>query len=154
MDPGDPILPKLCQMSCEDSLDLCDIQRLPGNPVTNATNFFAMNWRFFPTMDPQVEAYLSRDLDSQFNDREIAAVTEWMNSDKSFHMMRDHPLHDIGMLGSAWGVKLQTDRVRQKWRRAWHNGAKNPIMWKARNVTGPDQAFLHKYVWRKNCIAL
>ena len=53
-------------------MDLCDIQRLPGTPMSNATFMFPMNWRFLPTLDPQVNIYLSRDLDSVFNDREIA----------------------------------------------------------------------------------
>ena len=26
----DPILPKLCGLSCQTNFDLCDIQRLPG----------------------------------------------------------------------------------------------------------------------------
>lgn len=147
LSPDDPVLPKLCQLSCETNFDLCDIQRLPGTPKTNATYIFPMNWRFFPTLDPQVDFYLSRDLDSEFNDREISAVTEWVESDKSFHMMRDHPMHDIGMLGSAWGVRLTKEEVRHKWRKAWKNGFQNEIMYKARNLTGPDQGFLHKYVW-------
>merc|ERR1712223_494967 len=108
-------------------------KRLPGTVPMGTTNYistefernlkatdvFPMNWRFFPTLDPQVDAYLSRDLDSEFNEREIAAVSEWMESDKSFHMMRDHPMHDIGMLGSAWGVKLTKGNVRLKWQKAW-----------------------------------
>eukprot|EP00093_Oithona_nana_P008175 08175.XXX_242010_242525_1 [CDS] Oithona nana genome sequencing. len=106
-----------------------------------------MNWRFFPTIDPQVDIYLSRDLDSQFNDREIAAVNEWLDSTEAFHMMRDHPLHNTELLGSAWGVKLSKTIIRQKWRRAWANGFRNEIMWKARNLTGPDQGFLTKFVW-------
>ena len=69
--PDDPVLPKLCELSCEKNLDLCDIQRLPGNPMENASLVFPMNWRFFPTLDPQVDAYVSRDLDSSFNHREI-----------------------------------------------------------------------------------
>ena len=74
----------------------------------------------------------------------FTAVTEWLESDKSFHMMRDHPLHNIGMLGSAWGVKLTKEYVRLKWRKAWKNAKRNPIMWKARNLTGPDQGFLQQ----------
>ena len=102
----DPVLPKLCHLSCSSGhLDLCDIQRLPGTPKRNATHVFPMNWRFFPTIDPQVDIYLSRDLDSQFNDREIAAVNEWLDSTEAFHMMRDHPLHNTELLGSAWGGK-------------------------------------------------
>ena len=38
----------------------------------NATFIFPMNWRFFPTLDPQVDMYLSRDLDSEFNERELS----------------------------------------------------------------------------------
>ena len=75
-----------------------------------------MNWRFFPTLDPQVDIYLSRDLDSEFNDREISAVAEWLDSTESFHMMRDHPLHNTEMLGSAWGTKLgKKHTFRQKY---------------------------------------
>ena len=61
-----------------------------------------------------------------------------MESDKSFHMMRDHPMHDIGMLGSAWGVKFAKEKVRLKWQIAWKNGMQDGdgIMWKARNLTG------------------
>jgi len=145
----DPILPKLCGLSCQTNFDLCDIQRLPGTPMSNATFVFPMNWRFFPTRDPQVDVYLSRDLDSEFNEREIAAVSEWLESEDSFHMMRDHPMHDIGMLGSAWGVKLLKDKVRLKWRKAWKDGFQDGdgLMWKARNLTGPDQGFLRKYIW-------
>jgi len=162
LDQDDPILPKLCGLSCQTNFDLCDIQRLPGTPMANAVyiskelktalkakNIFPMNWRFFPTTDPQVDAYLSRDLDSEFNEREIAAVSEWMKSDESFHMMRDHPMHDIGMLGSAWGVKLTKENIRLKWQKAWKNGFRDDegLMWKARNLTGPDQGFLKRYVW-------
>ena len=72
MDQDDPVLPKLCGLSCQANFDLCDIQRLPGTPMHNATNIFPMNWRFFPTLDPQVDVYLSRDLDSEFNEREVS----------------------------------------------------------------------------------
>ena len=66
------------------------------------------------------------------------AVSEWLESEDSFHMMRDHPMHDIGMLGSAWGVKLLKDKVRLKWRKAWKDGFQDGdgLMWKARNLTG------------------
>ena len=53
---------------------------LTGTPMSNATFVFPMNWRFFPTRDPQVDVYLSRDLDSEFNEREIAGkqkISDW-----------------------------------------------------------------------------
>jgi len=48
---------------------------------------------------------ISRDTDSRLNHREKAAVDEWLESDKSFHIMRDHPFHKFPVLGGMWGVK-------------------------------------------------
>ena len=53
---------------------------LLGTPMKDATKVFAMNWRFFPTLDPQVDVYHCRDLDSRFSQREVAAVQEFMSS--------------------------------------------------------------------------
>ena len=77
-----------------------------------------MNWRFFPTLDPQVEYFVSRDLDSMFSDREEAAVNAWLKSGKAHHMMRDHPQHSINILGSGWGIWLRDDAVSIQWREA------------------------------------
>ena len=78
---GDQLMSELCDLACDNPhIDLCNVKSLPGTPVTDATKIFAMNWRFFPTLDPQVDVYLCRDLDSRFNQREVAAVTEWMDS--------------------------------------------------------------------------
>ena len=92
--------------------------------------------------------YVSRDLDSLFSDRELAAVNQWISGNKSFHMMRDHPQHAINILGSAWGVKLDLKPgVRESWRKSWIQAGKSKsnILWYARNVTGPDQGFLRRY---------
>ena len=53
-------------------------------------------------LDPQVSHMVSRDLDSLLNDREGAAVQEWLKSDKAFHFMRDHPAHGIEILGEIF----------------------------------------------------
>jgi len=37
--------------------DICDARNLPGTPMIDASEVFPMNWRFFPTLDPQVDAY-------------------------------------------------------------------------------------------------
>ena len=42
---------------------------------------------------------MSRDLDSRINEREVEAVEEWLSSDQPVHAMRDHPQHDIAILG-------------------------------------------------------
>ena len=55
IDDGDDVLVDLCEMACRDpNLDLCFIRDLPGTPIVDASGVFAMNWRFFPTLDPQV----------------------------------------------------------------------------------------------------
>jgi len=61
LDRKDPVLHELCKLACNDSnLDICDAENLPGIPVKNATEVFAMNWRFFPTLDPQVRVFMPR----------------------------------------------------------------------------------------------
>jgi len=64
-----------------------------------------MYWRFEPASEEDVEVMISRDTDSRLNHREKAAVDEWLESDKGFHIMRDHPFHKFPVLGGMWGVK-------------------------------------------------
>jgi hypothetical protein len=55
-DPG--LAGELCELACSAAhLDLCYARRLPGTPMRDARRVFAMNWRFFPTLDPQVHMY-------------------------------------------------------------------------------------------------
>ena len=55
LDKRDPVLTRICDLVCaNDNLDICEVSNLPGNPMKDATEVFAMNWRFFPTLDPQV----------------------------------------------------------------------------------------------------
>ena len=65
----------------------------------NFSKINAMNWRFFPTLNPQVYIIFSRDPDSEISAREVLAVEEWMLSDKQIHAMLDHIFHAIAMLG-------------------------------------------------------
>ena len=64
-----------------------------------------MFWRFYPASEEDVDIMISRDTDSRLNLREKAAVDEWLESDKSFHIMRDHPFHGSEILGGMWGVR-------------------------------------------------
>ena len=61
-------------------LDLCHVKNIPV--LGDVSKVFAMNWRFLPMLDPQVSHMVSRDLDSLINEREAAAVQEWLASDK------------------------------------------------------------------------
>lgn len=64
-----------------------------------------MFWRFYPASDPAVDVTISRDTDCRLDEREKLAVEEWLSSDKSFHIMRDHPFHRTEILGGMWGVR-------------------------------------------------
>ena len=56
---NDPIFIDLCKLACKNPiLDICDVKNLPGIPYEDAHDVFAGNWRFFPTLDPQVTRLL------------------------------------------------------------------------------------------------
>jgi hypothetical protein len=62
-----------------------------------------MFWRFYACEDADV--MISRDTDSRLSVREKLAVDEWLESDKDFHIMRDHPYHNALILGGMWGAR-------------------------------------------------
>ena len=64
-----------------------------------------MFWRFYPASEEDVDVMISRDTDSRLTKREFLAVDEWLKSNKSFHIMRDHPWHKTQILGGMWGVR-------------------------------------------------
>ena len=71
-------------------------------PSQNCTGSF---WRFLALNDSDVEITIIRDTDSRLNQREKAAVDEWLASPFPFHIMRDHPLHRSKIMGGMWGFK-------------------------------------------------
>jgi len=68
-------------------------------------NWLSMFWRFSAASDPDVSVMLSRDTDSRVSERESLAVDAWLNSDKDFHIMRDHPYHEMPIMGGMWGAR-------------------------------------------------
>lgn len=55
LDDADPVRAEMCNLACNSTiLDLCHAGQLPGTPMVDARKVFPMNWRFFPTLDPQV----------------------------------------------------------------------------------------------------
>ena len=64
----------------------------------------------------------------------------------AFHFMRDHPAHNIEILGSAWGVRLgEPERILAD--QAFTQAAHDKLFWMERKSYGPDQGFLKKYIW-------
>ena len=99
-------------------------------------------------MFQQVDIFASRDLDSRISEREIAAVDEFLRSNKSLHSMRDHPYHATELLGGMWGSNMTDNKTKKKWRTAWQGMLKDQIIWSPRNAKGHDQVLLSRHVWK------
>ena len=95
---------------------------------------------------------LSRDLDSPLTLRERAAVDVWLASNKSFHVMRDHPEHGIPVPGGMWGFRPSLDRSVSS---LIHNKIHDRRLVTQYSGSG-DQTFLSRELWpyvKSNCIA-
>ena len=67
----DPLLSDLCEVACNDSnIDLCYVKDIPA--LGDVSKVFAMNWRFFPMLDPQVNQIIA----SYFN--QFLCIIAWM----------------------------------------------------------------------------
>ena len=68
--------------------------------------FTATFWRYRALQDRTFKYHLFRDCDSRPILRERLAVNDWLeNSNKLYHVMRDHPYHNMPILAGLWGVK-------------------------------------------------
>lgn len=80
-----------------------DCEEIIKGPSRGSEGMF---WRFEAAADPNYHYIIFRDADSRLNAREAAAVTAWIESGKSLHIMRDHPDHkNWPILGGMWGIK-------------------------------------------------
>ena len=76
----------------------------------------------------KVDYFVSRDLESRINHREHSAVEEWMKSESSFHIMRDHPNHLQIIPSGQWGSKLFDYSVKLKWKEIWKEGLRDKLL--------------------------
>lgn len=95
----DYTVPKDILFSLED---FPNVEIIYKSPIGDWSSMF---WRFEASYDPDVDMTIFRDTDSRLGIREKLAVDEWLKSDKTFHIMRDHPYHKFPILGGMWGVK-------------------------------------------------
>jgi hypothetical protein len=70
----------------------------PGQPQRQK-----LAWRFLVANEAGVGRFLVRDVDSVVNQRERAAVDEWIDSGRLFHVMRDWWTHTDLVLAGMWG---------------------------------------------------
>ena len=70
-------------------------------PELNNQNMF---WRFYPASDTTIERFIVRDSDSRLSLRDVSALEDWEQSDKKFHIVREHPVgHAWPLCGGMWG---------------------------------------------------
>lgn len=110
----DQTIPKdrICRIECEyPQVDFCNANALMelGDIAAYVPGKI---WRFLPIGDPSVDVMLSRDLDSPLTRREFQAVDQWLQSNRSWHVMRDHPNHVAPMMGKSRVVPLSTNCAR------------------------------------------
>lgn len=95
----------------------------------------SMFWRFYAIDNSDVEIMISRDADSRLTIREKVCVDEFINSDKLFHSIIDHPFHG-GIMGGMWGIK-----------RGIVTNIKSLIdSWEKTNQWQTDQSFLNTII--------
>lgn len=138
---------RLCQLACSNpNFELCDATTNPR--FGNMHKIYPLVWRFFPVLDPYVDVLLVRDLDSHLSLREVNAVTEFMQSEKQFHIMRDHKHHGSVIMGGTWGVKLGHQAVREQFKQSIAKFfTDKSLMFAKRGIAGPDQTALARHVW-------
>jgi cytochrome oxidase Cu insertion factor (SCO1/SenC/PrrC family) len=73
-----------------------------GNSSASAEKMF---WRFYPASEEDVAAMIVRDADAWISFREAFLVKKWLESDKMFHIVRDHCHHTYKIMGGIWGIK-------------------------------------------------
>jgi hypothetical protein len=103
-------------------------------------------------VDPLVGVAMVRDLDSEIFEREVQAVNEWLSKTTyAFHIMRDHDMHGIPMLGGLWGIALNRLSINDRLTIAnalLPSDNENDInkFLKTYSRTG-DQLFLAHHIW-------
>jgi protein O-GlcNAc transferase len=100
----------ICRFYIDNSCDEELIKTIKGDNVEvvlvdSKDSFHGMFWRFWASEEEETDVFLSRDCDSRFSEREVAAIKEWLSSNKDFHIMRDHPYHGVPVLGGMWGCR-------------------------------------------------
>ena len=113
----------ICDVYCNnDNVDLCYVNALYDtwgdvrnrthqlHPIKDLKKINRMVWRTLPLLDQQVGMLMVRDMDSEINSRELAAVQQWIQSNRTFHVMRDHQHHcdpRYKILGGNW-IEIST----------------------------------------------
>ena len=136
-----------------ENLFFCDIRQvtLPFyNEVAPLSSINGMVWRFIPMADPAVDVMCSRDLDSEWFKREADAVGYWLEkTNKSLHVIRDHYLHHLPILGGLWCYRnIKNKTLATSILDCMINKAEKRIYKNGEAHFGSDQLLLIKCLWK------
>jgi hypothetical protein len=77
----------------------------------HSSSMEGMFWRFEAATMPGATAVIFRDSDSILTRREKIIVDEWLASRFDVHIIRDHPMHTVPILGGMFGVRNSAARM-------------------------------------------
>lgn len=105
----------VCFVYYNDTLDAETIEKLKklNNVELINTNMkdHGMFWRFFPFYENDNNICISRDADSRITEREATCLNRWLDSEKKFHIIRDHAQHyHMPIMGGMWGMKGKLEK--------------------------------------------
>ena len=80
--------------------DNVELVHHPGDKMKASNSL----WRFEDLFIKDATV-LCRDADSRFSDREVKLVNEWLESNKDFHVIRDHKHHMVPILAGTFGCR-------------------------------------------------
>ena len=92
-----------------------------------------MFWRYLIFFESGYS--IVRDLDSRISEREVTYIENWVNSNKDYFIIRDHPWHSL-VPGGLVGLKLDDSNIKDFFIEFVKN---NGLGW------GTDQEMLSKY---------
>jgi hypothetical protein len=108
-DAENVVYDQLFELSCQfNHIDLCSLTEMIGS-LTSLTpidpdllrGLNGRMFRYLVMLDPNVDIFVSRDIDGIIWQRELDAVDQWLESNFTFHLMRDHVFHSATILAGS-----------------------------------------------------
>lgn len=102
---------------------------------------FPYFWRFFAFLEDT--SVISRDLDSRISNREILYINNWLNSEKDYFIIRDHPWH-APVPSGLFGIKKKIEKFKNY---LFNFIDTQSLVW------GADQEILRLYMQDENILS-
>lgn len=115
-----------------------DMKNVDLYHVDESISGYGMFWRFNAIFESDDNIMICRDSDTRLIEREKKCIDEWLDSDKTYSIIRDHPRHfDFPIIGTMWGMKGKF----------CIENLKSMKLYERNFVYGVDQNWLADVVW-------